>query len=223
VSLCAFVDDLLLLSPYAFQTAVSVGATMSHEDSRGLLVLKSVSSRDRDSDIPCRGFEYVQGYYRFDIFKADFKSIVAVHGLGGHREKSWTYEKDEERVLWLRDFLPIYVPDARIVTFGYSLEGDEILAAKIAEKAVELLDQVSSERTLDNVSYIIYPIVDKDIQDTTNSVFDVAEPFIDLHRPRHWWNDHQTSTCIIFLKFSPGFPRGLLVTHTDSYRPILFG
>jgi hypothetical protein len=94
----------------------------------------------------------VQGYCRFDTSKADFRSIVAVHGLGGHREKSWTYKNGEERVLWLKDFLPIYVPNARIMTFGYSLEGDGILAAKIADKAAELLGQVSSERIRDNVS-----------------------------------------------------------------------
>ncbi len=42
--------------------------------------------------------------------------IVAVHGLGGHPYKTWT----EGQSLWLRDFLPKVVPDARVFTFGYN-------------------------------------------------------------------------------------------------------
>jgi len=43
--------------------------------------------------------------------------IVAVHGLNGHRETSWTDEKSGK--LWLRDLLPQRFPNARILTFGY--------------------------------------------------------------------------------------------------------
>ncbi|KAF8526934.1 hypothetical protein BU17DRAFT_82396 [Hysterangium stoloniferum] len=42
--------------------------------------------------------------------------IVAIHGLDGDRERSWTAEND---TLWLRDFLPDDVPNARILTYGY--------------------------------------------------------------------------------------------------------
>jgi hypothetical protein len=45
-----------------------------------------------------------------------FRSIVAIHGLDGHREKSWTAEND---VLWLRDLLAGDSPQARILTYGY--------------------------------------------------------------------------------------------------------
>lgn len=44
-------------------------------------------------------------------------SIVAIHGLGGHRESTWTDEKTQS--MWLRDFLQYDIPDARILTFGY--------------------------------------------------------------------------------------------------------
>jgi len=43
-------------------------------------------------------------------------SIVAIHGLDGHREASWTANNDK---LWLRDFLPQHVPSTRILTYGY--------------------------------------------------------------------------------------------------------
>jgi hypothetical protein len=43
-------------------------------------------------------------------------SVVAVHGLNGDREKSWTAGNG---VLWLRDLLPTQLPRARILTYGY--------------------------------------------------------------------------------------------------------
>lgn len=43
-------------------------------------------------------------------------SLVAIHGLGGHACKTW---RDGEK-LWLRDFLPHDVPNARVLTFGYN-------------------------------------------------------------------------------------------------------
>ncbi|KAF8514361.1 hypothetical protein BU17DRAFT_52637 [Hysterangium stoloniferum] len=42
--------------------------------------------------------------------------IVAIHGLDGHRERSWTGENGK---LWLRDFLPKKMPCCRILTYGY--------------------------------------------------------------------------------------------------------
>lgn len=44
------------------------------------------------------------------------RSIVAVHGLGGHAFKTWT---NTDGHLWLRDSLPSHVPHARIMTYGY--------------------------------------------------------------------------------------------------------
>jgi hypothetical protein len=40
-----------------------------------------------------------------------------VHGLNGHREKSWTDEKTG--TLWLRDLLPHQLPNVCVLTFGY--------------------------------------------------------------------------------------------------------
>ncbi|KAN0104171.1 hypothetical protein V8E51_009916 [Hyaloscypha variabilis] len=44
--------------------------------------------------------------------------VVAVHGLNGHRERSWTAGNG---VLWLRDLLPAQLPHARILTYGYDI------------------------------------------------------------------------------------------------------
>ncbi|KAF8518534.1 hypothetical protein BU17DRAFT_48556 [Hysterangium stoloniferum] len=48
--------------------------------------------------------------------EAPIVDIVAIHGLDGHRETSWTGKQEK---LWLRDFLPQKIPYSRILTYGY--------------------------------------------------------------------------------------------------------
>jgi hypothetical protein len=45
-----------------------------------------------------------------------FRSLIAIHGLDGHREESWTHENG---VLWLRDLIPQKIPNARVLTYGH--------------------------------------------------------------------------------------------------------
>ncbi|CCA75867.1 related to tetratricopeptide repeat domain protein-Neosartorya fischeri [Serendipita indica DSM 11827] len=45
--------------------------------------------------------------------------IVAIHGLQGHREKTWT---TDDGVCWLRDLLPSDLPNARILSYGYDVD-----------------------------------------------------------------------------------------------------
>src|SRR5215472_10987248 len=44
-------------------------------------------------------------------------SIIAVTGLAGHAFGSWKSKGRPE--MWLRDFLPESIPNARILTYGY--------------------------------------------------------------------------------------------------------
>ena len=48
-----------------------------------------------------------------------WNSIVAIHGLDGHREKTWTAAND---TLWLRDLLPADLPNARVLSYGYDAD-----------------------------------------------------------------------------------------------------
>ena len=43
-------------------------------------------------------------------------SIVATHGLNGHRKKTWTAANG---VFWLQDLLPRKIPNARIMSWGH--------------------------------------------------------------------------------------------------------
>ncbi|KAG8854496.1 hypothetical protein FRB91_003453, partial [Serendipita sp. 411] len=45
--------------------------------------------------------------------------IVALHGLDGHREHSWTAD---DGTMWLKDLLPDDIPKARILTYGYDAD-----------------------------------------------------------------------------------------------------
>ncbi|KAF8526569.1 hypothetical protein BU17DRAFT_74115 [Hysterangium stoloniferum] len=51
-----------------------------------------------------------------ELARGPTSSIVAIHGLDGHREASFTAPNG---VLWLRDLLPKALPTARILTYGY--------------------------------------------------------------------------------------------------------
>lgn len=43
-------------------------------------------------------------------------SIIAVHGLNGHQEETWTASNG---IMWLQQLLPAEIPRARILTYGY--------------------------------------------------------------------------------------------------------
>lgn len=45
-------------------------------------------------------------------------SIVFIHGLSGHRERTWTASGESEP--WPKTLLPSKLPNARILTFGYN-------------------------------------------------------------------------------------------------------
>jgi hypothetical protein len=120
------------------------------------------------------------------------QSIVAVHGLNGHREKSWM--DDESGILWLRDLLPYRFPNARILTFGYEanpLNLSDVSHLTLNDHGISLIVELLRFRR--------------------NS--EVSQPI------PHWQQDHQTSIFldgqmerrpIIFLAHSLG---GIVVKH----------
>ena len=74
---------------------------------------------------------------------------MAVHGLNGHRERTWTAENG---VLWLRDLLPPQVPNVRIITYGYDSRThsrEKLTHATLYEQATSFVSNlyVFRERT----------------------------------------------------------------------------
>ena len=83
--------------------------------------------------------------------------VVAVHGLQGDAYKTWAHDNGS---LWLRDFLPADIPNARIMTFGYdSSVAFSRSVAKIEDKALELLNHLSARRSLAEPGNSSKPIV----------------------------------------------------------------
>ncbi|CAG7850806.1 SubName: Full=Related to kinesin light chain {ECO:0000313/EMBL:CCA74635.1} [Serendipita indica DSM 11827] len=73
--------------------------------------------------------------------------IVAIHGLDGHREKTWT---TDDGILWLRDLLPSNLPNARILSYGYDADtqSKECVSTQTMRRHAEGLAQaLSRQRT----------------------------------------------------------------------------
>lgn len=77
---------------------------------------------------------------------------MAVHGLGGDSTKTWTLLKSN--AFWLKDFLPLQIPDARVMTFGYNADaafGQS--TAEVADHAKSLLASLVDKREEPEVLY----------------------------------------------------------------------
>jgi hypothetical protein len=88
-----------------------------------------------------------------DKYNLTSRSIIAIHGLDGHRLRSWTADNG---VLWLRDLLPGVVPRARILTYGYQASTRARVGLpnqQIVAYGKDLITAVATERKLKGVSH----------------------------------------------------------------------
>jgi hypothetical protein len=81
-------------------------------------------------------------------------SIVAVHGLGGHRENTWK-SPAPNGFHWLKPFgeNPPWGANTRIMTFGYSAGRDSNLSERIFTIAENLLSDLSDSRRQGKVGH----------------------------------------------------------------------
>ncbi|WYZ43693.1 hypothetical protein EsH8_VII_000129 [Colletotrichum jinshuiense] len=78
--------------------------------------------------------------------------IVAVHGLNGHRERTWT----ANGMHWLRDFLPADLPNARILAWGYDANthaASRVSCQYLYDHARTLVADLSRKRELTDSSH----------------------------------------------------------------------
>ncbi|KAG8818980.1 hypothetical protein FRC17_010639 [Serendipita sp. 399] len=83
-------------------------------------------------------------------------SIVAIHGLDGHREQSWMAE---DGTMWLKDLLPGDFPNARILSYGYDADTRSFAktsAQTIFHHAEAFAEALSRQRTADPERPIIF-------------------------------------------------------------------
>lgn len=77
-------------------------------------------------------------------------SIIAVPGLGSHALGTWKSPTSDD--VWLRDWLPGYVPRLRVLLYGY----DTTLSDSQSKQCVQdmggtLLEQIIAFRSADDV------------------------------------------------------------------------
>ncbi|KAF2190539.1 hypothetical protein K469DRAFT_387619 [Zopfia rhizophila CBS 207.26] len=76
---------------------------------------------------------------------------IVVHGLNGHRDKTWTASNG---VNWLRDLLPQDLPNARIITWGYDANthsGSRVSCQYLYDHARSLVADLCLKRQLTKV------------------------------------------------------------------------
>ncbi|KAH8669922.1 hypothetical protein BGZ61DRAFT_483227 [Ilyonectria robusta] len=86
--------------------------------------------------------------------------IIFIHGLMGHREKTWRGTDDDGRKLepWPKALLPSKIPNSRIFTFGYDAhvfnlnDQGKVSVKAIRDHAKELVASVEHERTQTNTA-----------------------------------------------------------------------
>ena len=83
-----------------------------------------------------------------------------MHGLNGHREKTWTYvhvdkQSNTKEILWLRDLLPFKIPNARVWTWGYDARtysqnhGESLSIQHLYDHGRDLVADLDRERRAD--------------------------------------------------------------------------
>ncbi|PVF97374.1 hypothetical protein CPB86DRAFT_815646 [Serendipita vermifera] len=113
----------------------------------------SVSSLKADSKRKEPGFKVLSEG------KTPVVDIVAIHGLGGHRERSWTAKNDKNGKMWLKDFLPDDIPNARILTYGHNADTHSVTympAQNIFSLAETFVEDLILERRTDPKRPIIF-------------------------------------------------------------------
>ena len=80
--------------------------------------------------------------------------MVAVHGLNGHRESTFTAANG---VCWLKSLLPEQIPNIRVLTYGYDARthSSSLLSREhLHDHAEQLVEELRRERTITNVSIL---------------------------------------------------------------------
>ena len=89
--------------------------------------------------------------FRWLVLNLDY-SIVAVHGLGGDPQKTWTAK--DKKTSWLQDpmMLPQALPQARVLTWGYDADVFDVMGGtssdRVLQHAQTLISQLHADRSV---------------------------------------------------------------------------
>jgi hypothetical protein len=115
--------------------------------------------------------------------------IVAIHGLNGHYEKTWT-TTSQGNVNWLQDLLPQQLPNARIMSYSYNsivefskaVSGIKIFAEQLLEDLISWrLTVYERERPIIFICHSLGGLVFKQVY-ITPTLFAYNRPLTDKCR-----------------------------------------
>ncbi len=85
-------------------------------------------------------------------FELTLYSLIFVHGLQGHRDRTWTGPSAQSP--WPRDILPDIIPNVRVLTFGYDssvTRWDRMVSKNtVNDHALGLMNSIATYREADN-------------------------------------------------------------------------
>ncbi|GAW10773.1 hypothetical protein ANO14919_001080 [Xylariales sp. No.14919] len=123
------------------QAASSGGRSLGHQVRGKTLEARKESGLEISGSVAHGMFVLYPPPGLSDTINCQVADIVAVHGLNGKARDTWKHQ--ESGMLWLEDFLPEVIPQARIMTFGYN---SSLLLShskgRIEEFARQLLDKL---------------------------------------------------------------------------------
>ncbi|RYP30814.1 hypothetical protein DL768_011186 [Monosporascus sp. mg162] len=124
--------------------------TLGHARYLSIFSSKTKSSIPSSRVVPAFGFQTL-----YDPGSA-VVDIIFVHGLTGHREKTWTHKEASDP--WPKTLLPKRIPQARIMTFGYDANVTDWVkiagANRIGDHSRSLLVNLANFREVDFTALI---------------------------------------------------------------------
>ncbi|KAG9056275.1 hypothetical protein FS842_011164 [Serendipita sp. 407] len=128
-----------MVHPLSYESAATLISL-----SIGLAILFKLSSRGKSK--PKQRKDH--GFIELSAGQDPTIDIIAIHGLDGHREQSWTAENEK---LWLKDFLPNDLPNARILSYGYDADTRSFIQTSsktISHHAEDFVERLSQLRRM---------------------------------------------------------------------------
>ena len=131
-------------------------------------------------------------------------SVVAIHGLNGHRERTWTAANGK---LWLRDLLPQRLPRA----WGYdsNTHSSSLISAQyLHDHADTLVSDLCLERALTSVNAsskdqnkieIAYKIVDPE---TPNNLYCAQSGWPSAKVCKYWYQIYVESVIFVLIIYN---------------------
>ena len=107
---------------------------------------------------------------------ADTFSIIAVTGLAAHAFGSWAHSAQN---MWLRDYLPRDISNARVLIYGYpsQLHGN-ISRSILSDHSTNMIQRLLTMREMAKVL-----LLSREYQDRIDKGAEVPRPTYSLHRP----------------------------------------